>query len=38
MDQFRKNTSQAMYADVLEKIMQRNISPWEAVKILMKEK
>lgn len=38
MDQFRKKTSQATYADTLEKIMQRNISPWEAVKILMKEK
>jgi LAO/AO transport system kinase len=38
MDQFRKNTPQAMYADALENIMQRKISPWEAVKILMKEK
>jgi LAO/AO transport system kinase len=38
MEQFRENTSQTKYQDVLEKIMQRNISPWEAVKILMKEK
>jgi LAO/AO transport system kinase len=38
MNQFRKNTSQTKYEDTLEKIMQRKISPWEAVKILMKEK
>jgi LAO/AO transport system kinase len=38
MNQFRKDTSQTKYEDTLEKIMQRKISPWEAVKILMKEK
>jgi LAO/AO transport system kinase len=38
MNQFRKNTPQKKYEDALEKVLQRNMSPWEAVKILMKEK
>lgn len=38
MNRFRKNVPEEMYEDVLEKIVQRNISPWEAVKTLMKEK
>ncbi len=38
MKQFRDKTPQTMYEDVLEKIMQRNMSPWEAVKLLIKEK
>jgi LAO/AO transport system kinase len=38
MNQFRKDTPQKKYEDTLEKVLQRNMSPWEAVKILMKEK
>jgi LAO/AO transport system kinase len=38
MNRFREDTSQANYEDTLEKVLQRNMSPWEAVKILMKEK
>jgi LAO/AO transport system kinase len=38
MSQFRKDTPQTKYEDTLEKVLQRNMSPWEAVKILIKEK
>ncbi len=38
MNRFMEKVPQAMYEDALDKIMQRNISPWEAVKILIKEK
>jgi LAO/AO transport system kinase len=38
MKRFRETVPEEMYEDVLEKIVQRNVSPWEAVKILMKEK
>ncbi len=38
MNRFRETVPEEMYEDVLEKVVQRNISPWEAVKILMKEK
>jgi LAO/AO transport system kinase len=35
MDEFRENVPQAQYEDVLEKVIQRNLSPWEAVKALL---
>jgi LAO/AO transport system kinase len=38
MKRFRETVPEEMYEDVLEKVVQRNISPWEAVRILMKEK
>jgi LAO/AO transport system kinase len=38
MNRFREDTSQKKYEDTLEKVLQRNMSPWEAVQILMKEK
>jgi LAO/AO transport system kinase len=38
MNRFRKDTSQKKYEETLEKVLQRNMSPWEAVQILMKEK
>lgn len=38
MNRFREDTSQTKYEDTLEKVLRRNVSPWEAVKILMKEK
>jgi LAO/AO transport system kinase len=38
MNRFREDTSAKKYEDTLEKVLQRNMSPWEAVKILMKEK
>jgi LAO/AO transport system kinase len=38
MNRFRELVPEEMIEDVLEKVVQRNISPWEAVKILMKEK
>lgn len=38
MKRFRETVPEEMYEDVLEKVVQRNVSPWEAVRILMKEK
>jgi LAO/AO transport system kinase len=38
MNRFRKDTPQKKYEETLEKVLQRNMSPWEAVQILMKEK
>jgi LAO/AO transport system kinase len=38
MNRFREDTPQKKYEDTLEKVLQRNMSPWEAVQILMKEK
>jgi LAO/AO transport system kinase len=38
INRFRKDTPQKKYEDTLEKVLQRNMSPWEAVQILMKEK
>jgi len=38
MNRFREDTSQKKYEEILEKVLQRNLSPWEAVQILMKEK
>lgn len=38
LNRFMENVPQGMYEDVLEKVIQRNVSPWEAMKILMKEK
>lgn len=35
LERFRKDVSQKKYDDVLEKIIQRNISPWEAAKLLL---
>jgi LAO/AO transport system kinase len=35
VNQFREDIPQKQVDDVLEKIIQRNISPWEAVKVLM---
>lgn len=35
MSRFREETPQKKYNEILEKIVQRNISPWEAVKMLM---
>lgn len=35
MNRFREKISQQNYDQVLEKIVQRNISPWEAAQILM---
>lgn len=35
MNQFRENVSQEEYQNILERIMQRNISPWEAVQLLI---
>ncbi len=38
MNRFMEKVPHGIYEDALDKIMQRNISPWEAVKNLMKEK
>jgi LAO/AO transport system kinase len=35
LNRFREDVSQEKYEDVLEKVMQRNVSPWEAVKMLL---
>lgn len=35
VDRFRENIPQSKYDDVLEKVLQRILSPWEAVKTLM---
>ena len=35
LNRFRENVPQEKYEDVLEKVMQRNVSPWEAVKMLL---
>lgn len=35
MNRFREEVSEKKYNEALEKIIQRNISPWEAVKMLM---
>ena len=35
MDRFREDVSQQAYEDMLEKVIQRKVSPWEAVKLLM---
>jgi LAO/AO transport system kinase len=35
VNQFKEDVPQKQVDDVLEKIIQRNISPWEAVKLLM---
>jgi LAO/AO transport system kinase len=35
VNQFREDVPQKQYDDVLEKIIQRNISPWEAVGMLL---
>ncbi|MFN3492187.1 MAG: methylmalonyl Co-A mutase-associated GTPase MeaB [Anaerolineales bacterium] len=35
MNRFRQDISKEKYDEVFEKVFQRNISPWEAVKILM---
>jgi LAO/AO transport system kinase len=38
VNQFRKDVPQKQYDEVLEKIIQRNISPWEAVGMLLNER
>jgi GTPase len=38
MDRFLENTSQKEYAEVIEKVVNRNISPYEAVKFLLNGK
>ncbi len=38
VSRFREDVPQLQYEDVLERVIQRDLSPWEAVKILMKEK
>jgi len=38
LNRFRKDVPQEKYEDVLEKVMQRNVSPWEAVKMLVSER
>jgi LAO/AO transport system kinase len=35
LNRFREDVPQKEYDDVLEKVVQRNISPWEAVKVLL---
>lgn len=35
MNRFREDIPQEKYEDVFEKVMQRNVSPWEAVKLLL---
>ena len=35
LNRFREDIPQSRYEDVLEKVVRRNLSPWEAVKILM---
>jgi LAO/AO transport system kinase len=35
VNRFRENVPQRTYDDVLEKVVQRDLSPWEAVKTLM---
>ncbi|MBK8782445.1 MAG: methylmalonyl Co-A mutase-associated GTPase MeaB [Anaerolineales bacterium] len=35
LNRFREDVPQEKFEDVLEKVMQRNVSPWEAVKILL---
>ncbi len=35
LNRFREDVPQEKYEDVLEKVIQRNISPWEAVKMLL---
>ncbi len=35
MDRFREDVSQQAYEDMLDKVIQRKVSPWEAVKMLM---
>ncbi len=35
LNRFREEIPQSRYEDVLEKVIQRNLSPWEAVKILV---
>jgi hypothetical protein len=35
MNRFREEIPQKKYDEMLEKIVQRNMSPWEAVKLLM---
>jgi LAO/AO transport system kinase len=35
LNRFREDVPQEKYEDVLEKVMQRNVSPWEAVKMLL---
>ncbi len=35
LNRFREEVPQEKYEDVLEKVLQRNISPWEAVKMLL---
>ncbi|MBK7316320.1 hypothetical protein [Candidatus Villigracilis affinis] len=35
INRFRREVSQGQYDDALESIVQRKISPWEAVKLLM---
>jgi len=37
VNRFRENVPQRTYDDVLEKVLQRDLSPWEAVKTLMKD-
>ena len=38
VNRFREDVSQQQYEDVLERVIQRVLSPWEAVMILLKEK
>jgi LAO/AO transport system kinase len=35
MNRFREDVPQTTYEEVLEKVIQRNLSPWEAAKILL---
>jgi putative protein kinase ArgK-like GTPase of G3E family len=35
LNRFREDVPQKKYEDVLEKVIQRNVSPWEAVKMLL---
>lgn len=35
LDRFREDVPQEAYEEILEKVIQRNVSPWEAAKILL---
>jgi hypothetical protein len=38
MREFREKVSEGLYAKVLEQVMNRSLSPWEAVRKLLKGK
>lgn len=37
VSRFREDVPQQMYDDMLQKVIQRNLSPWEAVKVLLQK-